>query len=255
MSYKAFAKVNIFLKITAFRGDYHELVSRFMIVENLFDELEFRKKSKNVEFELVGDFGCPLESNTIFKAYKALLKEGYAKAKDFLQSYSLHVSKNIPSFAGLGGGSSDAAAFLKMLNSEASLGMDLDKLSYIGSKVGADVPFFVYGFKSANVSGIGEIVKEFDEENLLLDIKTPPIECDTSKVYKKFRKDPKFDKKTAEIFKETPSRQLLENNGREDLNDLFNPAKELYPSLLKYALTGWFFSGSGSSFFRISDEI
>ncbi len=250
MIYKAYAKVNIFLKITAFRGNYHELVSRFMVVENLFDELEFRKKSRDAEFELEGDFGCPLESNTIFKAYIALLEEGYTKAKDFLQSYSLHVSKKIPSFAGLGGGSSDAATFLKMINKEASLGIDTDKLSYIGSKVGADVPFFVYSFKSANVSGIGEIVEEFEEESLDLELLTPKILCDTSKVYKEFRKNPGFDKKTAEIFRETPSGLLLKNNSSDKLNDLFNPAKELYPDLLKYAQPGWFFSGSGSSFFR-----
>ncbi len=250
MIYKAYAKVNIFLKITAFRGNYHELVSRFIVVENLFDELEFRKKSRDAEFELEGNFGCPLESNTIFKAYIALLEEGYTKAKDFLQSYSLHVSKKIPSFAGLGGGSSDAATFLKMINKEASLGIDTDKLSYIGSKVGADVPFFVYSFKSANVSGIGEIVEEFKEESLDLELLTPKILCDTSKVYKEFRRDIHFDIDMADILKQMQSNEIVEKFTLVELNDLFKPAKRLYRDLEKYEKKGWFFSGSGSSFFR-----
>ena len=71
MIYKAYAKVNIFLKIVGTRGDYHELVSRFIRVENLYDELKFSDKKEDCEFELVGDFGCDLKSNTIFKAYKA----------------------------------------------------------------------------------------------------------------------------------------------------------------------------------------
>lgn len=60
MHYKAYAKVNIFLKIVGTRGNYHELVSRFMIVSSLFDTLSFVPKKSKEAFELVGDFNCAL---------------------------------------------------------------------------------------------------------------------------------------------------------------------------------------------------
>ncbi len=250
MIYKAYAKVNIFLKIVALRGSYHEIVSRFMLVNDIFDELKFSEKKDNSEFELYGEFGCDLKSNTIYKAYKSLLDNGYNNVRDFMQNYSLHVKKKIPSFAGLGGGSSDAAAFLKMINQEASLNIDDDKLAYIGSKVGADIPFFIYGYKSANVSGIGEIVEEFEEDSLDLELLTPKILCDTSKVYKEFRKEICFDIDMADILKQMQSNEIVEKFTLVELNDLFKPAKRLYRDLEKYEKKGWFFSGSGSSFFR-----
>ena len=69
--YRAYAKVNIFLKITGTRGDYHEIVSRFMRVDSLYDELCFVPKDTQ-EFEILGDFECETQQNTIYKAYMAL---------------------------------------------------------------------------------------------------------------------------------------------------------------------------------------
>ena len=69
----AYAKVNIFLKISGKRNNYHEIVSRFMIVKNIFDEIEFIKDYPN-QFNLIGQFGCPTEKNTIYKGYLKLLK-------------------------------------------------------------------------------------------------------------------------------------------------------------------------------------
>ncbi len=69
--YRAYAKVNIFLKITGMRGDYHTLSSRFMRVNTLFDTLWFEAKS-TPEFEIKGNFDCEVHSNTIYKAYKYL---------------------------------------------------------------------------------------------------------------------------------------------------------------------------------------
>jgi 4-diphosphocytidyl-2-C-methyl-D-erythritol kinase len=253
MIYKAYAKVNIFLKIVGTRGDYHELVSRFIRVENLYDELKFSDKKEDCEFELVGDFGCDLKSNTIFKAYKALCNAGYEDIlKEFFGSKSLHVEKNIPSFAGLGGGSSDVATFLNMINANANLKLSVEELAKIGSSVGADVPFFVYGFKSANVSGIGEVVEEFEEEPLHVEIVTPKIMCDTAEVYKAFRQNFMIEPELAKKMANMSSLQLLDNYQSTTLNDLFRIALKLYPKLSEYKKEGWFFSGSGSSFFRNS---
>jgi len=248
---KAHAKVNIFLKIVGKRGDYHELISRFVKVQNLYDELEFKEKKIDEEFELHGEFGCALKSNTIYKAYEATCKAGFQKElKEFFTYNALHVNKNIPSFAGLGGGSSDAATFLHMINKEANLNLKNNELAKIGLEVGADVPFFVYGYNSANVSGIGEFVEEFKERPLHVETITPNIKCDTGAVYRAFRNNYEVDIDLANKMAIMSSIELLNTYNDVTLNDLFGASLRVYEELEEYRKKDWFFSGSGSSFFK-----
>jgi len=248
----AYAKVNIFLKIIGKRENYHEILSRFVRVENLYDELEFVKKITQEEFELHGEFGCSLKQNTIYKAYEGMCNAGYEEElKEFFTFNALRVKKNIPSFAGLGGGSSDAATFLHMVNKEINLNLDNDELAKIGLEVGADVPFFVYGYKSANVSGIGEIVEEFIESSLHVDTITPSIKCDTGAVYNAFRENYVVDVDLANKMSRMSSIELLNTYDDVTLNDLFGASLSIYEELEKYRKKDWYFSGSGSSFFTI----
>ena len=251
--YKAFAKVNIFLKITGKRGNYHEIFSRFMKLPHLYDELSFEQKSEP-GFILHGDFGCNTEQNTIYKAYKALLVVTNSDAlANLIETYAIKVKKNIPSFAGLGGGSSDAATFLKMCNNTLDLGLSLNELAKIGSRVGADVPFFIYDYNSANVSGIGEIVEKFNEECLDIEILTPKIEISTPKVYQSFREN-FYKELNADEYSRLSlmtSKEILQNYAISEANDLFEPALHLHSELKNSYKKGWFFSGSGSTFFRL----
>ena len=254
--YKAYAKVNIFLKITGTRGVYHEILSRFVLINDLYDTLSFESK-EDTDFSIIGDFNCSTEQNTIYKSYLALLKATQSDAlQRLMQTHTVKVDKKIPSFAGLGGGSSDAATYLLMCNEVLHLGLSRERLAEIGSQVGADVPFFISGYQSANVSGIGEVVEKFDEEPLNIETYTPAIEISTPKVYQKFREAfyktlsiedqvALYHRTSMEIFKEMDATQA---------NDLFEPAKLLYPKLKEYYKEGWFFSGSGSSFFRIKES-
>jgi 4-diphosphocytidyl-2-C-methyl-D-erythritol kinase len=254
-TYKAYAKVNIFLKITGTRDNYHEIVSRFMRVNSLYDELNFTPKEFEY-FEIVGDFSCKTSQNTIYKAYEALLD--YTKSeslKNLMVKYAVNVKKNIPAFAGLGGGSSDAATYLKMCNEVLRLGLSLNELAQIGLKVGADVPFFIYNYKSANVSGIGEIVEEFKENSLDFDVYTPKIEISTPAVYKSYRKhffNP-INEDEALVLKQTSSKAVLNSMTPEEANDLFEPALREYTKLKDAQKDGYFFSGSGSSFFKVKE--
>ncbi len=252
---KSHAKVNIFLKMLGTRGAYHELTSRFMRVDRLFDTLSFvKKEQKNKTFELVGDFGCAVEKNTIYKAYLALLKQSKnEKINNFFQDYKVIVDKHIPEFAGLGGGSSNAAAFLRLSNQILNLGHDTDTLAKLGTSIGADVPFFVYNYPSANVSGVGEIVNSFEEEALNIETFTPDILCDTAKVYQQYREKylKNIDIKSAKALENESSKKLLETHDAIFLNDLFAPALDIYPALKKHHDNN-FFSGSGSTFFRIN---
>lgn len=258
MNYHAPAKVNIFLKIVGVRGNYHELLSRFVRVPTLYDTLWFEAKKSDEPFELVGNFNCNVEDNTLYKAYVALAKEGFQNEVSAVMSeYALHVKKNIPTGAGLGGGSSDSATFLKMLNDKANLKLTCKELMEIGSHVGADVSFFASEAMSANVSGIGEVVEIYQEDLLDIEILTPDIACHTGKVYQTYREYflQTMDKNQALKMLSLSSEKLVEQFSKEELNDLYAPALKLYPELSLYAKEGWFFSGSGSSFFRIKGKV
>jgi len=259
--YKAYAKVNIFLKITGTRGNYHEILSRFMIVDTLYDALSFVPKNisrvREGTFSILGDFSCSTEQNTIYKAYFALREATSSTALEkLMQTHSIKVDKNIPAFAGLGGGSSDAATYLKMCNEVLHLGLSLNELAQIGLKVGADVPFFIYGYNSANVSGIGEIVEEFKEDTLKIETFTPNIEISTPKVFKLYRENffNPIDGFSAQSVKKMSSVDVLRSMSAEEANDLFSAALYGYEDLKSHIRDGWYFSGSGSSFFRIGGD-
>ena len=250
MTKKSYSKVNIFLKIVGLRDNYHLIASRFVRVKNLFDTISFIKKDVD-NFSIEGNFSCVLEKNTVYKAYKEL--EKFDEVKEFFKKNIVKIDKNIPEFAGLGGGSSNCATFLNMVNIACNLNLSKEELAKIGSNIGADVPFFVYEFDSANVSGIGEIVEEFKEESLNIEVITPKIACDTGKIYKNFRE--KFYKElnkdeVKELFV-TNSKDILKKFSINEANDLYFPALDLNSDLKKFEKDNWFFSGSGSSFFKI----
>ena len=256
--YKAHAKVNIFLKITGKREQYHEIISRFMKVKDLYDELSFvPKEEEDQSFTILGDFSCETPQNTIYKAYFALKEHTKSESLEkLMRSHAIAVKKNIPAFAGLGGGSSDAACYLKMCNEVLHLGLSLNELARIGLKVGADVPFFIYGYNSANVSGIGEVVEEFKEELLELEVFTPEVAISTPKVYQTYRESfyNPVDGYELHRLKNTLSRDILKTMSVEEANDLFRPAMQEYKELRRHYKHGYHFSGSGSSFFRIKEN-
>lgn len=249
---KSFAKVNIFLKIAGKRDNYHELVSRFVRVHSLYDVIDFAE-GMFPKFTLVGDFGCETKSNTIYKAYEKL-KDISSEVEEYFEKHCVIVDKKIPEFAGLGGGSSNAATFMLMVNEVCNLNLSKDELAKIGLEVGADVPFFIYEYDSANVTGIGEIVEKFDEEILDITIIRPKVDCNTGEIFKSFRD--KFYKEISSEQKEEllnlNSKDILTKVTIEEANDLYEPAIDIYPHLSEFNKDGYFFSGSGSSFFKVN---
>jgi len=252
---KSYAKVNIFLKIAGKRDNYHELVSRFVRVKSLFDTVTFVPSNETNNFNLIGDFGCETKQNTIYKAFLAL-RNNCPKIDAYFRVYSIKVEKNIPECAGLGGGSSNAAAFLILANEVFDLNYSKDRLARMGLKVGADVPFFIYEYDSANVTGIGEKVERFDEDTLEIETFTPNIQCNTGEIFTTFRD--KFYKEVSsadatKLLNKT-SIDILEELNINDANDLYESAIDLKPDLKEHAKPKWFFSGSGSSFFTIKQN-
>jgi len=152
------AKTNLHLRVLGKRQDgFHEIETR-MVRLSLADELTLRWiKKDRIEFSC-SDSSLPLgEENLVTKAVRAL--EAHS-GKRF--SLAIDLRKNIPSGAGLGGGSSDAAAVLRAVNTMADLKIGDDQLAGIGATVGSDVPFFVYD-RTCDCRGRGEIVQPIDD--------------------------------------------------------------------------------------------
>lgn len=245
---KSFAKINVFLKVVGTRGNYHEILSRFVLCEQLFDEIYFKRSNS---FAIECD-NKEIKENIIQKAIDELKKAGFSNELDeFFSSHKIIINKQIPIGAGLGGGSSNAATFLLMVNDELNLNIKRENLMQIASKIGADVTFFVSGYKAANVSGIGEIIKDFDDEVPNLNIFTPNVFCSTPMVYQEFRSNflQYIDVNAAKKMQNLKSKELLEIYKNEELNDLFAPCFKLYPQMNEFR--DKFLSGSGSSVFSV----
>ena len=245
---KSFAKINVFLKVVGTRGNYHEILSRFVLCEQLFDEIYFERSNS---FAIECD-NKEIKENIIQKAIDELKKAGFSKElEEFFSSHKIIINKQIPIGAGLGGGSSNAATFLLMVNDELNLNIKRENLMQIASKIGADVTFFVSGYRAANVSGIGEIIEEFDDEVPNLNIFTPNVFCSTPMVYQEFRSNflQYIDVNAAKKMQNLKSAELLEIYKNEELNDLFAPCFKLYPQMNEFR--DKFLSGSGSSVFSV----
>lgn len=256
---KSYAKINIFLKIvgkTRIKGvNYHLLQSRFMRLPFLYDTLGFKFGVES--FNIIGDFDCKLEQNTIYKALNALLPHITPDKKHALQHISILVKKEIPSGGGLGGGSANAACFLQVVNAALNLGLSDEALMQIGAEVGSDVPFFLSGLEIANVTGRGEVIAPCDEKPFLVDIIKPNCHCSTAKVFAKYAQEFYDSIKVADALKESwlqkSNAEILKQDSLK-VNDLLAPVLMLYPELESYSKTA-FLSGSGSCFWRISNAL
>jgi len=247
MTIKAHAKINTFLKITGHKNGYHTLLSRFIKVPQLYDTISFVPQECE-NFTIEGCDDVPVKSNTIYKSFKAMQID-----TDFFKHHKVVVEKNIPTGAGLGGGSSDAGAFMRLFNKVCSLKIDTPTLAKMGSTVGADIPFFVYDYDAANVSGFGEVVEPFNDEPFEIELFMPKIHCDTPLVYKTFKRElfDKIEPTAFEGWERLTTREVLDRADAIEANDLYRASLIVYPKLKDVSKDNWYFSGSGSTFFKI----
>lgn len=178
---KAPAKINWSLYVLNKRDDgYHNILSLMHCI-GLYDTLFFEHSDT---IELITDMDIPLQQNLVYKAAKSLQSHTGVK-----NGARLVLKKEIPSGAGLGGGSSDAACTLIGLNELWGLGLKDGELKTIGSMLGSDVPFFfgnIAGYPMAIAEGRGEILTplKIDISYTLLLIK-PFISISTEWAYEK----------------------------------------------------------------------
>ena len=157
MIVKAPAKINLYLEIINKRPDGYHNIESVMHTVSLFDILEFTELQED-KIELVCDNADLFDSkkNLVYKAAKKV-KEKY----NITTGVKIKLTKNIPMGAGLGGGSSDAAATIVALNKIWKINDDIKNLELLGATLGADVPFFMTG-GTAKISGIGDVVEKIN---------------------------------------------------------------------------------------------
>jgi 4-diphosphocytidyl-2-C-methyl-D-erythritol kinase len=241
------AKLNLFLHIVGRRDDgYHLLQSVFQLID-WCDVLTLRHIPENAVRRIDPIPGVPPAEDLVVRAAQLL--------RDFCKTESgveISLKKNIPMGAGLGGGSSDAASTLIGLNALWDLDLSIATLCQLGLKLGADVPFFIFG-QNAFVEGVGEKLQAISLETQDFMVIFPNKGIATAQIFQ----DPQLTRDHAPI---TIDRFLASPSSYQS-NDCQAVAVQKCPEV-KQALD-WIYktvpnsapcmSGSGSSVFAALD--
>jgi len=171
------AKLNLFLHVTGRRADgYHLLQSVFVLIDRC-DTLRVAVRDDGIVRRVNDVRGVPAETDLAVRAAKAL-----QSATGCTLGADLEVEKRIPMGGGLGGGSSDAATVLLVLDRLWKLHLGMARLQEIGVGLGADVPFFVGG-RNAWVEGIGERIVSIDVPPRWYAVLVPPVHVATRDIF------------------------------------------------------------------------
>ncbi|MCB0279371.1 MAG: 4-(cytidine 5'-diphospho)-2-C-methyl-D-erythritol kinase [Calditrichaeota bacterium] len=178
---KSNAKINLGLEIVGKRNNgYHNLRSIFQEID-LADEITIKKTDTHSIKLTCSNPDLPTDNrNTAYRAAEFLL--------DRISGVDIHIEKKIPHEAGLGGGSSNAAATLLGINQLFKLNMDDTELMKFAELIGSDVTFFIFG-KQALVSGVGNILKAIHFPfNYPIVLLKPDVSFSTREIYQNYQK-------------------------------------------------------------------
>lgn len=256
MKLKAYAKINISLDIVGTRDDGYHLLRMIMQSIDLYDIIDLNEIENGIELKCDKKY-IPTDSRNI--AYKA--------AKIFIDTYkinkgvSIEIKKNIPTAAGLGGGSSDGAAVLKGMREIFNPTISDKELENLALKVGADVPFLING-GTALCEGIGERIKPLKafKDKIIVLVK-PNFGVSTKQVYKEYDScnnelHPNTDELILAIEKDN-IKFICENMGNvlEAVTIKNNPMLEkVKKNMIKFGAIGTMMSGSGPSIFAFFED-
>ena len=241
------AKLNLFLYIVGRRDDgYHLLQSVFQLID-WCDVLTLRHIPENAVRRIDPIPGVPPAEDLVVRAAQLL--------RDFCKTESgveISLKKNIPMGAGLGGGSSDAASTLIGLNALWDLDLSIATLCQLGLKLGADVPFFIFG-QNAFVEGVGEKLQAISLETQDFMVIFPNKGIATAQIFQ----DPQLTRDHAPItidgFLASP--QLAQSNDCQAVAARICPEVKQALDWISQAVPGSAprMSGSGSSVFAVLD--
>ena len=194
MKFLSPAKLNLNLKVISKRNDgYHNLETTFQFID-LFDEITFEDSDKSFSISCNG-LDIKPENNLIFKSFNAI--QNYCDVDKGIQ---IHLKKIIPVGAGLGGGSSNAATAIIILNRLWDLKLSKTDMLELGKSFGADIPFFING-ENAIGTGIGDQLSAIESKKQKYVLICPNIFCSTKKMFEKYDLlDDKYKKNTQNSF-------------------------------------------------------
>jgi 4-diphosphocytidyl-2-C-methyl-D-erythritol kinase len=256
---RAPAKINLRLRVVGRRADGYHLLDTILVPVTLFDELEITKRrskdSQRTDGELLrvtcDDPHVPHgENNLVYRAAALLLRQA-----GVVQPLKIHIRKRIPVGAGLGGGSTDAAAALVGINRLLKLRFSKSRLEKLGLHLGADVPFFIRA-RPARAQGIGEKLTPLrNVPPWWMVILYPGFAVSTAWAYGNLPQNlTKSDPKTRlyTLLTRAPKfADLLVNDLEAVTVKRYRRIKPLKESLLKMGAAGALMTGSGSAVFGI----
>ena len=244
----ACCKINIGLNIVSKREDgYHNLETIFYPVP-LYDQITI----SDAEADGIDLAGHKLEGdpndNLVLKVVRLLRKNGYD-----IPPVQISLKKNIPSGAGLGGGSSDAATVMKELNKHLSLGMTDEKMEQLIARLGADCPFFIQS-KPVYAEGIGDIFSpvEIDLTGWHLVLVKPDDYVSTKEAYSLIKAKPYKHTLTEEVKKSVESwKETIRNDFEKSVFPSHPTIEEIRNQLYRMGASYACMSGSGSTVFAL----
>ncbi len=257
---RAPAKINLYLKVLSKRPDgYHNILSLMQMI-GIYDTLDFQEEGADIQLEVKNGTVPSDGSNLVLRAARMLQKR-IESTHQITRGVRITLEKKIPVSAGLGGGSSDAAATLVGLNRLWSLNLSHRALSELGGYVGSDVPFFFYG-PTAWISGKGERVQKNCSDIggwIVLVYSGNPVS--TASVYHHIGEEIDLTKRQETLNMDRSVRPALDDLLVHPENDLEKVTLKAQPQLLelKRQLTGLggkgtLMSGSGPTIFARFDR-
>lgn len=253
---KAPAKINLTLDVLYKRPDNYHEVEMIMTTVDLADRIGLESRVDGVIEIISADRFVPNDQKNFAYQAAQLLKELYG----ITAGVTITIEKEIPIAAGLAGGSSDAAATLKGLNELWKLGLTIDELAELGSKIGSDVSFCVYG-GTALATGRGEKIKELPAPpSCWVVLAKPKIGVSTADVYGGLKVDEIEHPNTAQMIQaiDTDNYELLCKSVGNVLESVtFNLHPEVVTikeQMRRFGADAVLMSGSGPTVFGLVDN-
>ncbi|MDY6852466.1 MAG: 4-(cytidine 5'-diphospho)-2-C-methyl-D-erythritol kinase [Thermodesulfobacteriota bacterium] len=250
LNIRAPAKLNLYLSVVGRRPDGYHLLETLMVKLDLADSLVMTRREAGISLRVNGADLPSDKGNLVFQAAQA-----FFKASGFLPGVELTLEKRIPVAAGLGGGSSDAAAALKGLNELFGRPLNRERLAAIGLNLGADVPFFLYPGPAAWAKGIGERLHPASPPPLYFLLVNPGWPLSTAWVFNNFKL--KLTNRRVNHINFTVNERSF-TNGQGLRNDLETVVLPRFPelalikkSLLEAGALGTLMTGSGPTVFGV----
>lgn len=247
----SYAKINLGLNVLErLPTGYHRIETGFCFVE-WKDRFEVQP-ADSMTLELTDEDIPTDERNLITKAINTL--EKYVGLQ---QAYHIRVKKRIPAGAGLGGGSSNAALILRMINKIEGLGLSDDELIDLSRDLGADVPFFIKG-KTGIGHGIGQEIEEVDiQPDYWIVTCYPNQESSTAEAYKYCRPNPDPDFPLKRVLTEEPVdewRYMLFNDLEQSVFQRIRVSGNLKDQFYEFGAIYASMTGSGSAVYGIFEQ-